>query len=156
MYPFARHEDDSKPNGEYLDAKIPWDEKNKLYKYIKKVWTNDQRSEEPATSFKIEKTTSASLKNFCQKEKDDISIISPDNDDKDDAKAINLALPDEIPEPPTTTPGNGVITAWSCTENLSGPCGGEKLFLCWRWMASNTGKGYKSSKRSRVYRTFVS
>ena len=33
MYPFARHEDDSKPNGEYLDAKIPWDEKNKLYKY---------------------------------------------------------------------------------------------------------------------------
>ena len=144
MYPFARKE---RPSNEYLDVKIPWDSVKKLYKFIKRVWTNKKDS--AATSFKIEKWSSgSSLRNFCQKEKDDISIISPSYDVKDDAKAINLALPDEMPEPPTTTPGNGVITAWSCTENLSGPCGGEKLFLCWKWMAKETGKGYKSSKKA--------
>ena len=144
MYPFARKE---RPSNEYLDVKIPWDSVKKLYKFIKRVWTNKKDS--AATSFKIEKWSSgSSLRNFCQKEKDDISIISPSYDVKDDAKAINLALPDEMPEPPTKTPGNGVITAWSCTENLSGPCGGEKLFLCWKWMAKETGKGYKSSKKA--------
>ena len=142
MYPFARKESDSKPNDFYMDAKIPWDSTQKLYKFIKKVWTNKKTL--AATSFKIEESKSpSSLDNFCRRDEKNISIIvalNDGNDDKDDAKTVDLAL-EKHRQTGTTTPTNGEIRAWSCTGDLSEPCGGEKLFFCWQWIATDIGKG---------------
>ena len=143
MYPFARK---SKPNDFYLDAQIPWDATKDHYKFIKKVWTD--KEDLAATSFKIEKTTSPSLDNFCKRDDKTISIIrtlNDINDGNDDAKTINLALEDHrqtITEPPK----DGEIKAWSCTEDLSKPCGGRTLFFCWQWIAKNIGKGLYATK----------
>ena len=144
VYPFARV---SKPNDFYMDARIPWDSANNLYKFIKKVWTKN--TDLAATSFEIEKSTSpSSLENFCKRDEENIFFISTfndGNDDKDDAKTIDLALEDH--RQTTTPPQDGEVKAWSCTGDLSEPCGGgKKLFFCWQWIAKDIGKGLYATK----------
>ena len=150
MYPFARN---SKPNDFYMDAKIPWDSANDHYKFIKRVWTNNK--DLAATSFKIEKSTSpSSLENFCKKDEENISVISTFNDDndgetmhtnKDDAKTIDLKLEDR--RQTAKPPQDGEVRAWSCTGDLSEPCGGgKKLFFCWQWIAKDIGKCLYATK----------
>ena len=135
VYPFARN---SKPDSTYLDAKVPWDPTNDLYKYIKKVWTN--KEEFAATSFMVEESPSDThLENFC-KNKTKISMIKEIAEAKDSAKTIDIALGKDDLSKKIPTPSNkGEIKTWSCTGNLSEPCGGEKSFFCWQWIATKTG-----------------
>ena len=132
MYPFPRRPND-KPKG-YLEIGIPNYSTDVPRNYIKGVWTT--RRDLAATSFEIKNTTSTSgIRPNCCVNKTIIEAAQSN----DQAKTVLLALEEKRKdfEPPT----NGEIVGWSCTGDLSEHCKGKQLFLCWKWKASETGKG---------------
>ena len=123
------------PKG-YIDKKIPKSnprEKENYYNFIKPIWTKNKAL--AATMFQVGHTYNKSDKERLSKDNvvvfcDENSIITTYNE-KDTSKAEVI---DVVNKRKRSTDGK----FWSCTGSLASGdnnsnCGGEEVFLCWKW-----------------------